>query len=109
MNTHNDRFGVILVTAPSQDHAQAIAKTLVTEKLAACVTMLPVHSVYSWQGEVQADDEWQLIIKSELSKFAALSTKIQSIHPYDVPEIIALPIVAGSPSYLEWIAQTVGE
>lgn len=107
MNSSNERFGVIFITAPSKEQAQAIAQTLVAGKLAACVTIFPVHSIYSWQGEVQAEDEWQLVVKSDLDKFAALSEAVRAIHPYEVPEIIGLPIVAGAPSYLEWIAETV--
>lgn len=104
----HDSFGVILVTAPSKEQAAAIAQTLVQDNLAACVSLLPVHSVYTWQGNIQYDDEWQLVIKSSLAKFPALEAKIRAIHPYEVPEIIALPIVAGSPPYLQWIADHVG-
>lgn len=103
------QFGVVYVTAPSQEQAQAIAQTLIADKLAACVTVFPVHSTYSWQGEVQSDAEWQLIIKSDLAKFEMLSAKIQAIHPYEVPEIIGLPIIAGSAAYLTWIAETMRE
>lgn len=100
-------FGVVLVTAPSKEHAQNIARTLVESRLAACVSLLPIHSVYTWNGDIQMEDEWQLIIKSKLAKFALLEAKICSIHPYEVPEVIALPIQAGSPPYLQWIADYV--
>lgn len=103
----NNSFGVILVTAPSRDEAVAIAQTLVKAQLAACVSFFPVHSVYTWQGEIQQDEEWQLVIKSRLAKFSALEAAIRSVHPYEVPEIIALPISAGSPPYLQWIADQV--
>jgi periplasmic divalent cation tolerance protein len=66
-----------------------------------------VHSIYSWQGEIHRDEEWQLLIKSELDRFADLEAKIRDIHSYDVPEIIALPILAGSPPYLSWISEQV--
>jgi periplasmic divalent cation tolerance protein len=105
----NDSFGVVLVTVPSKEQAAAIAQTLVNTKLAACVSFFPVHSVYTWQGKVQQDDEWQLVIKSCLAKFTELETTIRAIHPYEVPEIIALPIVEGSTPYLQWIADHVGE
>jgi periplasmic divalent cation tolerance protein len=101
------RYGVILVTAPSQPEAEMIAETLLQEKLAACVTILPVQSVYRWQGDIHNDQEWQLLIKSDLDQFAELEIKIRQIHPYEVPEIIALPIVAGSQPYLNWISQQV--
>ncbi|MDX2230369.1 MAG: divalent-cation tolerance protein CutA [Leptolyngbyaceae cyanobacterium bins.349] len=102
-------FSVVLVTVPSQAHATAIARTLVEANLAACVNFFPIHSVYTWQGSVQQEEEWQLLIKSRLAKFSALAAKIRSIHPYEVPEIIALPIQAGSPPYLQWIADHVGD
>jgi periplasmic divalent cation tolerance protein len=101
------RFGVVLVTAPSQEQADAIAQTLVEAKLAACVTVLPVRSIYTWQGGVHKDQEWQLLIKSDLGKFAELETTIRSMHPYEVPEIIALPIMYGSAPYLQWLAESV--
>ncbi|EKQ67579.1 uncharacterized protein involved in tolerance to divalent cations [Leptolyngbyaceae cyanobacterium JSC-12] len=105
--TGNHQFCVVLVTAPSQAEADAIAKTLVELKLAACVSLLPIRSVYTWQGNLQIDEEWQLLIKSELAKFAELEAKLQTIHPYEVPEIIAVPILAGSQPYLRWIADSV--
>jgi periplasmic divalent cation tolerance protein len=101
------QFGVVLVTTPSQEQADTIAQTLVQAKLAACVTVLPVRSIYTWQGEIHKDEEWQLLIKSDLAKFAELEIKIRAIHPYEVPEIIAVPILRGSTPYLQWIAESV--
>ncbi len=101
------QFGVVLVTAPSQEHAETIAQTLVEAKLAACATIVPVRSIYTWQGQTHKDEEWQLLIKSDLAKFAELEAKIRAIHPYEVPEIIAIPIVKGSVPYLQWIAENV--
>lgn len=103
----NHQFCVVLVTVPSQAQADAIAKTLVELKLAACVSLLPVRSIYTWQGNLQTEEEWQLLIKSHLTRFAELESKLQAIHPYEVPEIIALPILAGSPAYLQWLADSV--
>jgi len=105
--TLNPQFGIVLVTVPSQALAETIARTLVEAKLAACVSFLPLRSVYIWNGAVQTDDEWQLLIKSTLANFAALETTIRSLHPYAVPEIIAVPIHAGLPAYLQWIAAHV--
>lgn len=102
------QFGVVLVTAPSHEQAEAIAQTLVESKLAACVTVLPVRSIYTWQGQIHQDEEWQLLIKSDLAKFTELETKIRAIHPYEVPEIIAVPILNGSLPYLHWIAESMG-
>ncbi|MBD2096899.1 divalent-cation tolerance protein CutA [Trichocoleus sp. FACHB-591] len=102
-----DGYGVVLVTATSQVEAEAIAEALITAKLAACVSFTPIHSIYTWQGQVHKDQEWQLFIKTDLAQFAALVAKVQEVHSYDVPEIIALPIVAGSPAYLQWLGEQV--
>jgi periplasmic divalent cation tolerance protein len=109
MTRETTGYGVVLVTASSQEEGEAIASALVELKLAACVTLLPVRSIYTWQGKVNSESEWQLVIKTDLSQFPALSDKIQELHSYEVPEIIALPIVAGSRSYLNWIGENVGE
>jgi periplasmic divalent cation tolerance protein len=101
------RYGVILVTAASRPEAETIAEALIQAKLAACVTLLPVYSIYTWQGAIHKDEEWQLLIKSELDRFPELETKIRELHSYDVPEIIAIPIVTGSSPYLQWISNTV--
>lgn len=101
------QYGVVLVTVDTQATGQAIAKTLVTESLAACVNLFPIHSIYRWEGEIQQDQEWQLIIKTDLQQFAALEARLQALHPYDVPEILALPIVEGSQTYLTWLGAAV--
>ena len=97
-------YSVVLVTAASQAEATAIATILIEEKLAACVNMFPVQSIYQWQGRIHQESEFQLIIKTNLAKFSELSSRIQEIHSYEVPEIIALPIVSGSESYLAWLS-----
>lgn len=99
--------GVILVTAGSRSQAEMIARSLVAAKLAACVTLLPVQSVYTWREEIHQEEEWQLIIKSRFDRFADLEAKIRELHSYEVPEIIALPILQGSQPYLQWISQQV--
>jgi periplasmic divalent cation tolerance protein len=101
------RYGIVLVTAASQAEAESIADALVTAQLAACVSMMPIRSVYTWKGEVCRDQEWQLVIKTHLDHFADLETKIRAIHSYETPEIIAIPIVAGSQPYLDWISAQV--
>ncbi|KAM3097575.1 divalent-cation tolerance protein CutA [Phormidesmis sp. 146-35] len=98
---------VVLVTASSRQEGEAIAQSLVETRLAACVTLLPVQSVYRWQGEIHKDEEWQLLIKSDRSRFAELEAKVRELHSYEVPEIIAVPIVAGSSHYLQWISEQV--
>lgn len=106
-NSETFQYGVVMVTAPSRAEAEAIAKTLIQEKLAACVSLLPVYSIYTWQNEVHQEEEWQLLIKSDLTHFQRLETRIREIHSYEVPEVIALPVIAGSHSYLKWISEQV--
>ncbi|WP_013320905.1 divalent-cation tolerance protein CutA [Gloeothece verrucosa] len=100
-------YGIVLVTTSSPEEAKVIASALVESQLAACVTVIPVQSIYRWQGEINEDQEWQLIIKTRLELFRALSDKVIELHSYEVPEIIALPIVAGSQAYLNWIGENV--
>ncbi|MGD8903848.1 MAG: divalent-cation tolerance protein CutA [Anaerolineae bacterium] len=95
---------VVLITAGSQEEADRIANTLVAEMLAACVNVLPgVTSVYRWEGEVQRDQEWLLVTKTTREVLDDLVRRVQAIHSYDLPEIIALPVVGGSQDYLRWI------
>ena len=100
-------YGVVLVTVSSLSEGQAIATALIEDKLAACVNLLPIDSIYLWQGEIQQDREYQLIIKTDLNKFAELAAKIKTLHSYEVPEIIALPIVDGSQAYLDWVGTSL--
>jgi periplasmic divalent cation tolerance protein len=109
MTEETERYGIVLVTAGSRQEADAIAESLIQAKLAACVNLLPVFSIYTWQGTIHRDEEWQLLIKSERSRFDELEAKIRELHSYDVPEIIVLPIVAGSQPYLQWISSQVQE
>lgn len=98
---------VVLITAPSSDVAKQIARALVEQKLVACVNVVPaVSSVYLWQGQLCDDQEALLIAKTRAALFAEkLVPAIKALHPYQVPEIIALPIVMGSEDYLTWIDQ----
>lgn len=96
-------FILVLITTPSAETSQQIAEALVSRKLAACVNILPgIRSLYTWKGAVQQDNEHLLIVKSRLRLFDALQAAVREIHPYEVPEIIALPVVAGAQSYLDW-------
>ncbi|MGA9380133.1 MAG: divalent-cation tolerance protein CutA [Phormidium sp.] len=101
------KYGVVLVTAPSQAEAEEIGQSLVESKLAACVSLLPIKSIYTWQGELYKEEEWQLLIKTDLAKFESLAAKVKELHSYEVPEIIALPLLAGYPPYLAWISENV--
>lgn len=95
---------VILCTCPDDATARELAGRMVEEKLAACVNILPgLTSVYEWQGRVETDPETLLIIKTAGDRVAALTDRLAAIHPYDVPEVIALPIEAGLPAYLQWL------
>jgi periplasmic divalent cation tolerance protein len=101
MPTHHQ---LILCTCPDRDTAEKIAHLLVTGQLAACVNILPgVLSVYTWQGQVESAQEHLLLIKSSKDRYPALEAAIRDNHPYDVPEIIAVPVEAGLPEYLHWI------
>ena len=95
---------VVLMTAGSREEADQIANVLVTELLAACVNVLPgVTSVYRWEGEVQRDQEWLLVAKSTREVLDDLVRRVQALHSYDLPEVIALPVVGGSEAYLRWV------
>ena len=96
---------VVLMTAASGEEATRIAETLVQQKLAACVQVLPeMESIYVWKGELQRGREILVIAKSTRANFEKLERRVREIHSYETPEIIALPIVAGSQSYLSWLS-----
>jgi periplasmic divalent cation tolerance protein len=99
---------VILVTCASAKQARKIARALVTGRLAACGNILqaPVQSIYRWRGSVDSAKEVLLILKTSHSRFAAVEREIRALHSYEVPEIIALPIAAGSRAYLKWISES---
>ena len=96
---------VVLVTAPSEDMGKQIAGALLKKKLAACVNIIaPINSLYVWRGETCDDEEVLLIIKSRAELFEnKIIPAVKAIHPYDVPEIIALPVLLGDKDYLDWI------
>jgi periplasmic divalent cation tolerance protein len=99
---------VVLMTAGSQEEAEQIARALVVEMLAACVNVIPgVTSIYQWQGEIQQDQEWLLVAKSRRDVLNDLVRRVQALHSYDLPEIIALPLVGGSEAYLRWLDEQV--
>ena len=104
LTTAPDAFVVVFVTAPNADVATTIARTLVSEKLAACVNIVPgLRSIYSWQGKMYDEAEILCIVKTRQALFPALRDRVTALHPYDVPEIIALPISDGSAPYLAWL------
>ncbi|XP_051985863.1 protein CutA homolog isoform X1 [Xyrauchen texanus] len=104
--THSAAF----VTCPNDTVAKELARGIVEKKLAACVNIVPqITSVYEWQGKIEEDNEVLLMIKTRSSKVAALAEYVRSNHPYEVAEVISLPIDQGNPPYLKWIGDTVPE
>ncbi len=99
---------ICLCTCPDHATAQRLATALVEERLAACVNLLPdVHSVYRWQGQVERADEVLLLAKTTADRFEALCARIKSLHPAELPEVLAVEAAAGLPAYLDWVtAQT---
>lgn len=97
---------VALCTCSDQATAERLAALLVTEHLAACVNIVPgLRSVYEWQGRIETDHELLLVIKTDAARFPVLCERLAAEHPYDVPEILRLPIADGLPAYLDWMAQ----
>jgi len=103
MNNHI----LVLVTTASIEESELIAAALVESRLAACVNIFPISSIYRWQGQIQSDSEYQLFIKTDIQLFSDIEAKIKELHSYSVPEIIAIDIVAGSRSYLNWLGESL--
>lgn len=101
----SDQYVLVLTTMPAAgDAATILARTLVEERLVACVNLLPpMLSVYRWEGEVQEDEERQVVMKTAGGRVPRLLERIRQLHPYDLPEFIVLPVADGSQAYLEWI------
>lgn len=95
---------VVLVTCPSQKVGEKLAHALVQERLAACVNVIPgLTSIYRWEGKIHRDAEALLVVKTRWTRLAALTRRVQVLHPYSVPEVIALPLVGGFAPYLSWV------
>lgn len=104
----SDQYILVLCTCPNDVDAARLANTLVEERLAACVNRIPrMNSTYRWQGKVMTETEALLMIKTSAAQFEALSRRIHELHPYDVPEVMALPFVRGSERYLAWLGQSL--
>ena len=101
---------VILITTGSDDEARKVADVLLAQKKAACVNIVPrVNSLFWWQGKINSDEEILLIIKTRASILAEVVNLVKKVHSYEVPEIIALPIIGGNEEYLKWIGEEVNE
>jgi periplasmic divalent cation tolerance protein len=100
---------VVITTCGSEGEADRIAEALVAERLAACVQILPMRSVYRWQGAIERAEEWQLQVKTRSTLADEVEARIKALHGYDLPEIVALPVAAGSSDYISWVrAETRG-
>ena len=99
---------IVLTTSGSEDEARRIATHLVENQLAACVNLMPrVESIYRWQGKVESNREWLLLIKTTAVKFTGVRDAIRELHSYELPECIAITIEDGSADYLQWLEQSV--
>lgn len=97
---------VVFITAPNEDEAVKIARSIVAGKLAGCVNIVKdVRSIYSWQGKIEDDSEVFMIVKTKKELFNPLCERVKGLHSYSVPEIIALPIILGSDDYLMWLKE----
>ena len=100
-----NEYIIVLITTPNQETSEVIANTLLEKKLVACVNMVgSILSFYNWEGDINRDEEMLLIVKSRAELFESdLIPAVRAVHPYEVPEILALPILMGSANYLAWI------
>ncbi len=98
----------VTTTCDKKDDAERIAGTLVEKKLAACVQVIgPMTSIYRWQGKIEKAEEWICFIKTTKSAYSELERAITALHPYEIPEILAVPVTAGSRKYLQWLDESV--
>ena len=98
---------VVTTTLPDQAGALELARALVESRLAACVHVIPITSVYRWEGRLEEQAEWACHIKTTVERVAELYARIESLHPYQVPEILTLPVIEGDPAYLKWVGESV--
>ena len=96
---------LVITNLPDRAAAEGLADVLIAKRLAACVNILaPCRSIYRWKGEVQHDEEHPMLIKTTRERYADLEAAIRAQHPYELPEIVAVPIERGLPDYLDWVA-----
>jgi periplasmic divalent cation tolerance protein len=102
------RYVQVLTTVASEDEAERIASSLVERRLAACVqTIGPIASRYRWQGKIERAEEWQCLAKTEAGRYPEVEDAIRELHSYEEPEVLAIPVLAGSAGYLGWISENV--
>lgn len=95
---------LVITNLPDRDSAAKLAHALIEKRLAACINVLsPCRSMYRWQGKIEDAEEFPLLIKTTRDRYAALEAAIRAGHPYELPEIIAVPLTAGLPAYLDWV------
>jgi periplasmic divalent cation tolerance protein len=102
----NAEYVVVLTTLPADSDGVGFGRSLVDERLAACVNLLaPMESVYRWEGQIEQERERQVIIKTSRDRLAALWDRVRELHPYEVPEFLVLSIVDGNEAYLRWVGE----
>ncbi len=108
MNNGSDVM-VVVSTCPA-DHAQSLAESLVSERLAACVNIMPsVRSIYRWEGQICSDTESVLLIKTTRTGYPGLESRLTQLHPYEVPEVVALAVESGLSTYLDWVNESMSD
>jgi periplasmic divalent cation tolerance protein len=105
----NHEYSMMIATFPDKDSAKKTAKLLVDQRLAACAQLFPIESIYRWKDEICDENEIMLLMKSKTILLEKIVSAIKAHHPYEVPEIIQLPITAGLPEYLQWIGTCTNE
>ena len=104
METENNNVCIVLCTCPNDEAAERISSAIVEARLAACVNIVKaIQSVFRWDEKIQSENETLMIIKTVSSRYSELESMLQEVHPYDVPEILMIPVGAGSPPYLSWV------
>jgi periplasmic divalent cation tolerance protein len=107
-STASSDVRIVLTTIGSDTDAVALARTIVEERLAACVNVLPTMvSLYRWKGVVEQDKEHQIVIKTTFDRLAALESRLRQLHPYELPELLVLDVASGGASYLAWVRESV--
>jgi len=110
MAVSKDSYAIVFVTTANEEDAAAIGRALVEERLAACANLVgPIRSIYRWRDAVEDASKHLLLIKTRASLFPALQARVKQLHPYEVPEIVAVEIKQGSPQYLDWIRESTAQ